>query len=384
MKILIIKLSPINAITSSMYRAIALAKGLYELGHEIDFIVRPMSVALAQDSEKEVLSNFRIIEVQQNQAYEKMVTVGDKGIKRHLLNIARKVWHTFIPFGIDHGMAKTVSAQMLPEKKYDLIISVSDPKSSHDVVGNLISTGLAYHSWCQYWGDPLTIDITKKTIYPSFIMKKVESEILKGADKIVYTSPITLQKQRNMFPEFAQRMCFLPTPYMETEKIEMRENTIYTIGYYGAYYSRVRNIVPFYRACKAMGNEIDVAIYGDSNLVLENTKNIHVFPRGVVDEHRKITDLIVCILNSSGTQIPGKIYHEAGSNKQILVILDGEHQDEISSYLESFNRYVICRNNEEEIKTAITSLRNNRKRCNPCEKLYCKNIAEKFLEKVSE
>ena len=43
MRILIIKLSPIEAITSSMFRTLAIASGLSEAGHKIDYLGVPMN-----------------------------------------------------------------------------------------------------------------------------------------------------------------------------------------------------------------------------------------------------------------------------------------------------------------------------------------------------
>ena len=42
MRVLMIKLSSIEAITSSMFRTLAIARGLVESGNEVDFLCIPM------------------------------------------------------------------------------------------------------------------------------------------------------------------------------------------------------------------------------------------------------------------------------------------------------------------------------------------------------
>ena len=57
------------------------------------------------------------------------------------------------------------------------------------------------------------MDITRKNIYPRFILRVLEKKILKNANKIIYVSPFTLKQQQNLFPSFKTKMMFLPPAY---------------------------------------------------------------------------------------------------------------------------------------------------------------------------
>ncbi len=68
---------------------------------------------------------------------------------------------------------------------------------------------------------------------------------------------------------------------------------------------------------------------------------------------------MVCILNKSGTQIPGKLCNYAGTNKTILVLVDGDCGKEIQSYFKKFNIYIFV-NNKESIKNFFVGFRRKR------------------------
>ena len=55
-------------------------------------------------------------------------------------------------------------------------------------------------------------------------------------------------------------------------------------------------------------------------------------------------------------QIPGKTFYQTGTNKIILVIVDGAHKNELTDSLLQYNRFVICSNNKEDIKAKITDI----------------------------
>lgn len=385
MRVLIIKLSPIEAITSSMFRTIALANGIVENGHNVDMLVLPMNDILAKVEEISLSDKVKIIKTNDYSIYRNIVAESESDkvrgtAKSKIKSLLRKCWHSFSVYDYTYMVAKKISINLLETKKYDLVISSSDPKSSHIAVKNLIKQGLEVGQWYQYWGDPLAIDITRTNIYPRFILKGIENSLIKNAQKIVYVSPFTLEKQKQMFPEHSGKMCFLPVPYIKSEMYPETKNIVYKIGYFGNYSSSVRNILPFYEACCKLDRNYETFIFGDGNVLLESKVNVKVYPRGDVTEHKKMVDLLVCVCNVCGTQIPGKLYHLAGTNKAVLVILDGDDIGSLKSYIDSFDRFITCENNVESIKGAIINARLNKKKYFPSESLCSRLIAEKFLE----
>lgn len=380
MKVLVVKLSPIEAITSSMFRTMAVARGLIEKGDSVDFLVIPMSSLLSKAAEKPFVKQFNVIRTSKSSAYENNVIQADNGFKKFKKDFLRKIWHTFSVYDYTYLIAKRIKIDLLPTKEYDVVISSSDPKSSHVVVESLKKQGLKYKRWIQYWGDPLSIDITQKSIYPKWVLRQIEKNLIKNASKIVYASPFTLQEQQRLLKKYRDKMVFIPTAYMEEELYPKTNNEKFVIGYYGNYNSKVRNIIPFYNACKSLGDRVNVAIYGDTDIKLEATETIQVYERGIVDEHKKIADLLVCILNSSGTQIPGKLYHLAGTNKKVLVIVDGERKQEMREFLLSFNRFYVCDNTQKDIEETISTVMLEDKQFFPLPELKYDYITARIME----
>lgn len=381
--ILIITLQPIETLTSAMFRTLAITRGLSEQGHNVDFLCIPDNQLQSKKREQEFLKDINIIRTASNGAFleaRKIISGEKKTFKKFVVKFARKLWHMFCVYDNTIRIANNVSISSLPKKEYDVIISSSDPKSSHIAAMNLINQGLKYKKWVQYWGDPLALDISKENIYPRCILKYIEGKIIKNANKVVYVSPFTMEKQKNLLPKYADQMAFYPIAYMEEKIYPPTKNEVFTLGYYGNYDSMVRNIIPFYVACKKFNEDIHVDIIGDSDLRLEATEHICIYPRGDILNFEANADLIVCVLNSFGTQIPGKIYHAAGTNKKILVIVDGDYTEQMKAYLNSFNRYFICDNNIESIVEGIRIAKESEATLMPLKELNYQYISKALIE----
>ncbi|CAM4161055.1 glycosyltransferase family protein [Lederbergia lenta] len=383
MKFLIVKLSPIEGLNSSMIRTLSLTKGLISLGHNIDFLTIPISDTHVKASGYTFLDKINIIRTSANTNYDSVISKRKKGrIAKLSVGMLRKIYHKLSLYNYTYSIAKRVNISLLKNDHYDVIISVSDPKTSHIAIQRLIAQGLKYGKWIQYWGDPMTYDITNKSVYPSWFIAKKELALLDEADKIVYVSPFTLNKQKKTFPNIANKMHFLPVPYLEKKYYPRSQNKKFVIGYYGAYSSRVRNIMPLYNSCLELGGQIHLDIIGDSDITLTETNNVNIQPRGNVSSYEEKVDLLVCMLNSRGTQIPGKVYHYAATNKPILVILDGDQKEEMKEYLESFNRYYMCENNVNSISNKIKEIMSSNKEFMPCKEFEPKYIAQKFIDLI--
>jgi hypothetical protein len=91
-------------------------------------------------------------------------------------------------------------------------------------------------------------------------------------------------------------------------------------------------------------------------------------------------DVLVCLLNRRGTQIPGKLYHYAATNKPILVILDGERAPDIETYLQRFARFVCCANEANAIQLAVEQLAASNRQYMPAPAFAAGEIAKQFLK----
>lgn len=383
LEILVIKLSPVEGLNSSMIRTLALCRGMILLGHKVTVLTIPLSDSHVFTNQYDFLNELNIIRTSQNKTYDSISSKSNKGsIQKSLVNMIRKMYQKFSLYDYTQFIAKKVNISLLEKKDYDLVISVSDPKTSHIAMSNLIKQGLSYGKWIQYWGDPMAIDISKKSIYPKWILKRVEKNLLNGADKIVYVSPITLKEQLKNFSSQADKMCFLPIPYIQEKWFENKKNKKFTIGYFGAYKSTIRNILPLYGAVEKMPNDVNLNILGDTDFTLEERENIKIYPRGDIKFFEEEADILVCMLNKKGTQIPGKVYHYAATNKPVLILLDGDNQLEIKKYLSSFERFIICENKIESIVGVLTEIKDSSLNFTPCKEFNPKLIAEKMLHLI--
>ena len=264
---------------------------------------------------------------------------------------------------------------------YDILISSSDPKSSHLIVKELFKKNPEIaKKWIQYWGDPFSNDINNKSYIPKFLISKEEKKLLSLADKIVYVSPFTLKMQRNKFKSLSSKMFFYPIPFYE-KKIYKNCNSK-LLGYFGDYYSKDRNIIALYNCCNK--KNIDLLLIGNTDVkIMNDNKKITILPRmskEIIDKYEEDVFLLICVCNKKGTQIPGKIYHYAATNKPILIILDGEYKEEMKEYFESFNRFYICYNNEQSIGKTLDNIFNIKTSFMPLESIDSKVIAKKIID----
>ena len=108
---------------------------------------------------------------------------------------------------------------------------------------------------------------------------------------------------------------------------------------------------------------VHLTIAGISSLKLENTDKVKVLPRIPQNECHQLemnSDVSVTVCNLRGTQIPGKVYYAAASQKHMLVILDGDEKDKLRTYVESFGRYIVCENTIESVQKALIELKANK------------------------
>jgi len=378
-----------------MIRNNALIYGLNKNGHEIDLLsIEISSKNPYYDETIEWSKEINIIELKENKKIEQYLSYSDtkqNKVKSILKPFIRKGFHALSVFDNTISYTKNINSKSIEKillVEYDLIISSSDPKSSHVMVKKLIDKGLKFGKWIQYWGDPLTIDITRKSLYPMFISRFFEKNIFSDTDKIFYVSPFTLKSQKKSIPKFGAKMDFLPVPYKKEKKYKGKINTntnSLKLGYFGDYNSKIRNIIPLYNSIANNPAKNSLFIAGNSDLKLKSTERIEVLPRvksRIIAEKEDEVDVLVCILNKNGTQIPGKLYHYAASNKPVLVILDGEGQTSMKDYLESFNRFILCKNDENSILLELIKIKETNHEYTPSPYLNSTVIAKLLIDKT--
>ncbi len=367
MKVLFVTLFALETNSSVTKSNIGILSGLRDLGAEIDIVMPEIDSSLSYYDKTFDLSTVNVFRIGKNNVMSNLVAANAKstGIKKKMLALARQVYYKVRI--LDRGTSYIPEAKDIDiyDTYYDYVISTSDPKSSHVFAGAIIEKGLKYGKWVQHWGDPLASDITYHSIYPKFIVRNKEEKIIRDADRIVYVSPFTLEVQKKLYKKHADRMGFVPLPCDVVEddarSAAHQDCSVLSISYLGDYTSTIRNIMPLYEACKKL-DFIRLTIAGSTDIALEETENIKVYPRlpqAKVKEIEESTDVIVSIGNLHGNQIPGKIYYTASSSKMILVTIDGEYQADMKKYIDSFGRYMSCENTVDAITEQLTNIYQN-------------------------
>lgn len=352
MKVITVFTQPIENNTSSMIRCRNVLNGIAELGHQIiAYSPHPDMNSIYYGHDITIDSNIEIRRYGKKQSE----TTGEKVKQRKKDSIALKLYRRFDLFGaaiLYVRYARDIINQISSEK-YDLIISFSGPIATH-IISNKIVRKRKNLRYIQQWGDPLTADITRKSLTPKWIQHIIESRLLQIVEKVYYVSPITMRDQKELFPKYKDKMFFVPTPAKQ-RVYSSTVNGKLKIGYFGSYQTSARNIVPLYEA-SLVNKEIELLIVGDSDFNLKEADNIQLVARTTpaeIDKYMEQMDVVVCLMNSSGGQIPGKTYNYACTNKEILMLTDGERGEAIKSFFEQYNRFTFVDNNKESINKQL-------------------------------
>lgn len=367
-------------------RNLALIRGFQQLGYEISTLSSMPEIESSYYDKTIVKTDFKDrhwieLGAVHTKFTSKNVESSLDKLKARLKAIAYKVYTRLSLYDSRARLAKRIPLSLANEE-FDLIISSSDPKSSHLIAEQLfIKYPNISKLWYQYWGDPFAIDVNKSTLFPAWVVEREERRILEKCHKSIYVSPITHVVMQEKYPDLKTKMVFEPIPYNEQIFYEATNNSQYTLGYFGDYYSKDRTITPLINSL--IDSDIKLNLIGNSDIEITNTHNINSMSRQSIDFVRKLeveVDLLICVCNKKGTQIPGKIYHYSATNKPILLIVDGEYQIQLESYFSQFNRYYICDNNVNDIKKTINEIMNNQKKFFPLDFFSAQTIAERLVE----
>lgn len=370
MKVLVINGDCITKNSSANLCHLAYIRGLLSAGHEVtllsadgkDYSLDP-SMAIPQEVKQYTYYGVSLYE--KLSLRKQIESAGSSGSVSATLEACKKSSpkrkikdYTLSLYGV-HGIYATFvrkARKFRSEDKFDYILSISTPPSSHLLAHNLIKAGYVKGKhWIQIWEDPWHNDAYG--FNGAEKIRKEEARLLSFAEKVCYVSPLTLDNQKRAYPESAHKMFWQPLPfYYQSEDVSASRFDKNRYGYFGDYAPVARNLSPFYEAAKEA--RIEVNICGNPSNLFASTEYIHIHPRLTLDKLKPIedsTNVLIFLCNRKGGQIPGKIYQYSATNKTILFIMDGteEEQNVLKEYFGKFNRYVFCQNTVEDIARAI-------------------------------
>lgn len=402
MKILLINMTPFFHNSSANVRMCGVISGLVKNGHVVDVVtMKAEKEDYAFDySKKNFMEKYinNYYEFEKNELYQSLKEKKERSNNRvfgKIKNVLKKIYKSIEIYDPQIVNVKNIFGIHIDYNKYDRIVSISDPKSSNRIVYELIKKGKILHPerrWIQYWGDPWLIDMTQKYGLKKPFIKKEEAKLLSMAYKVAYASPFTLIEQRKIYKEYSDKMICVnqPSKNLEDRNSSFEYSNTYEesdelfFGYVGGYNENVRNIKPLYDCC--LNNDILLDIVGNGDKSVKSIGTVRVFSsvsQNEAEEIEKELDVVICLCNRFGTQIPGKIFYVASLQKPVIVIVDGDRRNGIKSYLESFNRYILCDNNKSSIYEAIQLARKeiiSKKKYTLMEEFYDTYCAEKLIK----
>lgn len=387
MKILFIA-SQVDLLNSSAaIRNSALIKGLKDLGHDVfvetleypesstsNYLKRIISAKVHRTELPILLYNKRVAN-----KYSK-----NKGLIYSFLRYVRSLF--FFP-DIFKSWIQLFNYNDL-STDYDLLISSSDSKVSH-IVANKVNKKLSI-KWIQIWGDPWYDDFTMPFLNKGRAYIQ-EWKLLRNANRIIYVSNATKNKQSKLFARYADKMYFVPRGFLTNCETGNKVGNKIIISYTGNLFWG-RNIQHLIDAIDKYNRTLKdlfiLNIYGilDNRFIEKAScyKFINSFPpkdyENILEVYNR-TNILLFISNSSNsTQIPGKFYDYSGTNRPILCLMDDD-SGEVADYLKKFDRCIVIKNSFEEIFHAFEKLINvASKEFSPPEEFYPQSVAASILE----
>ncbi len=375
MRILVIYGDCIEVNSSASLCNIAYLRGLVDAGHDVTLISAD-GRDYSRDSNMVVPAEVKQYTVYSTTLYEKLSLKKNKEnanaqtfiekmvtpclkTRRPVIRKLKKA--VFSLYGVHSIYLKfSYSGMRFHEtEKYDVVLSLATPAASHLLAHRLLKFGhVKARHWIQVWEDPWYAGVDtftqKRPVYWE------EKRLLSFAHRICYVSPLTLMYQKQLYPEYAEKMYWVPLPAYYTAEKENEAAADNLYGYFGEYSMPSRDLEPFYMAAEQCGAEVNIC--GNSNRGFKATGRIHIYPRLSLEELRPIEDktgVLVFLCNRHGGQIPGKIYQYAATGKTILFILDGTDEEKrtLREFFEPFHRFVFCENSVESISEAMRRIR---------------------------
>ena len=216
----------------------------------------------------------------------------------------------------------------------------------------------------QYWTDPLSLgrcDNISEIPRSRFMHLYLERKILAKADKVFWSYKLLCETEQQLHPEYAGKMNWTHVSYVEHSLDSGRpHNEKITVGLFGAYQRRVRNIQPLLAAIRSFP-DVQFIFRGDADFEIDASRypNLDVMPgRRPADEIERLEakcDILLSLAGLSGvTQPAGKTFYYVSYDKPIVHIGDGANKEYFARYLSSIGtRWVICDNTSESIVRGI-------------------------------
>lgn len=243
------------------------------------------------------------------------------------------------------------------DMEYDYIILSSDPKGIFSILFNNNFKKISNNSKIiQYWGDPLVGDVNFK--YFSFFHSLLERIYLSHADNVLFVSSATMQAKQKEYPNYINKFGYLPRCInfkLCNKNDNVKNKEVLNLLYSGEYHPNVRNINPLLKAVSNI--QKTKLIVAGTGCNTQNIRSDNIFFLGRIlkndlESYVEKSDVIFVILNSRGTQIPGKIFDLVFSEKVVVVLYENKN---IIEHIPFNSKFHFVKNCEKSISEFLNS-----------------------------
>lgn len=286
----------------------------------------------------------------------------ESGLKYLFIPDEAVIW---FPFALLKGFA------LNKENHYEVIISSGFPFTCH-ILGYILKNLSGDIPWIVDYGDPWVDNpILPVPKWRSWTDEKIESRILKSANRLIVTTQETKEHYLSLYPFLRNESIkvisqgFSREDYDEVSP-EIRNN--FTIVHTGKFY-RANEPILFFDALKELKQiwkDLEIVITADlsddnrkryikNNGLSELVNFVGFVPHQRAIALQKGATLLLLIGHRGGIQVPGKIYEYIAAQRPILSIKNDE-ADLASKIVEKHKRGIAVKNNTQMIKDSLIHL----------------------------
>lgn len=247
---------------------------------------------------------------------------------------------------------------LLKERKYDTLITVSDPFTSH-LIGRTLKKRHPQLNWLVDLGDPFSFREDNATnnfdLYQQRNLR-IERDVFSLADSVTVTTESTRVRYCELFPGSADKIQVIgplasTTRESDSTDSPLKGNSNYKLVFAGTLYRHIRNphyLLKLYEVLLSgkLGQKLELHFFGGIDdcrsyfapYESEFGKSLYLHglvSREVVAEALRSADLLINIGNTNSYQLPSKVVEYAALGKP-LAHLSSVEQDCSDEFLSSY------------------------------------------------
>ncbi|MFN4081428.1 MAG: glycosyltransferase [Saprospiraceae bacterium] len=261
--------------------------------------------------------------------------------------------------------ARRKALQLLRERPYDLLITVSLPFAPH-LIGLDIRRRYATLRWIADMGDPFAIWPGLHNSHPRR-SRRDEARVLREADCVTLTTPALARALETTYGSEAIRSVRVIPPLLHPAPSEQEaaqrtmagsghRERVLQLGYFGAFYKPIRTpdaLLRYLDAARQAGQPCMLHLYGDvfpeflPALRRRPDVAIHgLQPRAACRDAMRTMDLLLSVGNATPYQLPGKLVEYMAARRPVAHFM--QHAEDPSPDFFGEGLYVFDGNASDE------------------------------------